>query len=108
MQVWAGTIASFILLEIVWPLLTLPAGDWSLPYFRFQVVLGFIIGMLALLIGTFLPLWEGRHDFMAVIDWCLGRKTQARGMAHPQPALRLQACLSHSLLPRTGVHDLPS
>ena len=81
-------------MQIVWPLLTLPAGDWSLPYFRFQVVLGFIIAILSMFIATFLPLWEGRHDFLAIFDWALGRKERARGecgVPVPVPAC-LPAC----------------
>ena len=71
------------MLEVVWPCLTLPAGIWSRSYFKFQVVLGFIFAITSALIAIFLPLWEGREEFMSLFNWALGRKQRARGTQHP-------------------------
>ncbi len=38
----------------------------SLGYFRFTVILGFIFILSATVIGTLLPVWEGRHLFAKV------------------------------------------
>ena len=79
-QIWIGAILTFTLCEIVWPLLTLPAGaNWSKPYFRFMVVLGFMIGITSSAIAIFLPLWEGRHEAMDLLNWCLRRDVKPRG-----------------------------
>ena len=56
----------FFLAMIVWPLLTLPAGDFSLGYFRFYVVLGGMFLVLATVIGVLLPLWEAKDLVLKV------------------------------------------
>jgi len=43
--IWAGTLS--IVVFILWPLLTLPAGVFSKSYFTFWVVLAMIWGFLA-------------------------------------------------------------
>ena len=49
-----------VLLEFVWIPLMLPFGTpWSLTYFRFNVVLAFILILVTAAIATFLPIWEG-------------------------------------------------
>ena len=82
MQIWWGTILVFILVEIIWPCLTMPAIVWSRGYFKFQVILGFFIAITSAFIGIFLPLWEGREEFLAVCDWMLGREQRSRGIVH--------------------------
>ena len=79
MQIWWGTIFCFVLVEVVWPCLTLPATIWTRGYFKFQVVLGFFIAITSAIIAIFLPLWEGREEFMALFNWMLGRKERSRG-----------------------------
>ncbi|BDA49838.1 Urea-proton symporter DUR3 [Coccomyxa sp. Obi] len=62
-----AVIIIFSLACIVWPLLTLPAGVFSLGYFRFYVIMAFIFLILASAIGIFLPIWEARDLFAKVL-----------------------------------------
>ncbi|KAK9904775.1 hypothetical protein WJX75_002276 [Coccomyxa subellipsoidea] len=57
----------FFLSMIVWPLLTLPAGVFSLGYFRFYVIMSFIFLILASVLGTLWPIWEARDLFAKVL-----------------------------------------
>ena len=67
--VWIATFVGFLIAIVAWPLLMMPAGGvWSLGYFRFYVVITFIMIFIATIIGTFLPLWEGRHIFYKVSE----------------------------------------
>ena len=80
----------------MWPALTLPAGaNWSKPYFRFMIVLAFMIAITSSCIAIFLPLWEGRHEAIDLVNWCLRRNVKPYGEE--------RAILStDSVLPRDG------
>jgi hypothetical protein len=67
--VWLIVFVGAFVGLIVWPLLSLPANVFSLGYFRFYVVLTFVILILASLIGIFLPIWEARGTAMKVFQW---------------------------------------
>eukprot|EP00250_Pteridium_aquilinum_P011531 c20130_g1_i1 orf=235-2172(+) len=56
-----------VILVIVWPLLTLPAGVFSEGYFALWVVISIIWALIATIISTFLPLIESREVIMKVI-----------------------------------------
>ena len=80
MQIWIGAILTFILADVAWPLLTLPAGaNWSKGYFRFTIVLAFVIALSSSCIAIFLPLWEGRHEAFDFFNWCLNRDVKPYG-----------------------------
>ena len=109
MQIWIGAIVTFVLADVAWPLLTLPAGaNWSKGYFRFTIVLAFMIGMTSSCIAIFLPLWEGRHEAMDLLNWCLGRDVKPHGEErHPLSTLScnvidifLEAILAIEMGPR--------
>ena len=59
MQIRIGATTAIILLEFVWMPLMLPFGIWSLTYFRFNVIFSWICVLVAAVIATLLPLWEG-------------------------------------------------
>ncbi|CAL5222256.1 g4593 [Coccomyxa viridis] len=60
---WSAGVLSLIFI-ILWPLLVIPAGVFSLGYFGFWIALSMIWALVAGFISTFLPLWESRDVFM--------------------------------------------
>lgn len=60
---WSAGILSLIFI-IIWPVLAIPAGVFSLGYFGFWVSLSIAWALVAGFISTFLPLWESRDVFM--------------------------------------------
>ncbi|KAK9840778.1 hypothetical protein WJX81_004136 [Elliptochloris bilobata] len=67
--VWLIVFVGAFIGLVVWPLLSLPANVFSLGYFRFYVVLTFIILIVASIIGIFLPIWEARGTVTKVFQW---------------------------------------
>lgn len=65
-----GFLLTFLIV-IAWPLLALPAGVFSRPYFAFYVVLSMVWGVVAAAIMIILPVWESRHSILVVLT--LGR-----------------------------------
>ena len=60
-----------LVLIILWPVLTLPAGVFSKSYFTFWVILSIIWGLVAAAIGVGLPLWESREAIGAILKGLL-------------------------------------
>lgn len=92
--VWLIVFVGAFVGLVVWPLLTLPAKVFSLGYFRFYVVLTFIILIIAAAIGIFLPIWEARGTVTKLFQW------QARAALHdPSPYCAFAApcpvCVGH-------------
>eukprot|EP00871_Galdieria_phlegrea_P004611 jgi/Galph1/5150/GphlegSOOS_G3780.1 len=56
-----------ILIVILWPVLSIPAGVFSKGYFTFWVVLSLIWGTAAGVTIVFLPIWESRHILMTIL-----------------------------------------
>jgi uncharacterized protein YacL len=71
------TVGAFVGL-VVWPLLSLPANVFPVGYFRFWVVLMFIILILASLTGIFLPVWEARGTMLKLFQWRVRPRVQGR------------------------------
>lgn len=65
-----------VLLVIIWPLLTLPAGVFSESYFGFWVVISIIWAMIATVVCTFLPLIESREVIFRVIKLFFSGRTK--------------------------------
>jgi len=65
-MMWAGWGFTLVLI-VVWPLLTLPAGVFSKGYFTFWVILSIIWGLLATIVGIFLPLYEAKEVLSEVL-----------------------------------------
>jgi hypothetical protein len=65
---YALSIALSLLFVVVWPLLTLPAGVFSLSYFKFWVSIVVIFSVVCCLTVMILPLYEGRVELRAIIE----------------------------------------
>lgn len=63
----ACSVAMCIL--VVWPLLSVPAGTFSLSYFRLWVYISLAWGVASAAILTALPLWESRYGILAVASF---------------------------------------
>ncbi len=63
---YAGWGFSGVLI-ILWPLLTLPAGVFSVGYFTFWVILSLIWGLAATIAGFSVPLWESRDTLWGIL-----------------------------------------
>ena len=59
---WGTTLV----LIIIWPCLTLPAGVFSKGYFTFWVILSLIWGLVGTAIACILPFWESRESLKAI------------------------------------------
>jgi hypothetical protein len=73
---WGVTLT--VIFIVLWPLLALPAGNFSLGYFTFWVVLSMMWGMVASLIIVLLPIWEYRSSFGEVWDTITGKRASVR------------------------------
>ena len=62
---WAGWGFTAVLI-ILWPVLTLPAGVFSVGYFTFWVILSLIWGLAATIAGFAWPLWESRDTLWSI------------------------------------------
>merc|ERR1712045_876130 len=70
MRGWALTIV----LVIIWPLLSIPAGKFTQSYFAFWVLLAIAWGFGAAIVITFLPLLESSEELGAVANGMFGKK----------------------------------
>ena len=62
-----------IMLVIVWPLLSIPAGKFTTDYFAFWVLISIAQGFGAVIVITFLPLMESATELSAVFNGIIGR-----------------------------------
>ena len=85
--VWG--ISLTLLFIIIWPLLTLAAGNFSLGFFTFWVVLSMAWGLVASAVIVLLPLWEYRGELLDVVLRMLRSKGEAYTL--PQQATGPQA-----------------
>lgn len=71
-MIYAGWGATLVLV-VMWPLLTLPAGVFSKSYFTFWVILSILWALIATVIGFVLPFWESRETIGAIFSgMCCG------------------------------------
>jgi hypothetical protein len=61
-----------IVLVVIWPLLSIPAGKFTKDYFAFWVLLAIAWGFGAAIVITFLPLIESSAELSATIKGMLG------------------------------------
>ena len=61
-----------IILIVIWPLLSIPAGKFTKDYFAFWVLLAIAWGFGAAIVITFLPLMESSAELSATIKGMLG------------------------------------
>jgi len=64
-----------IVLVVIWPLLSVPAGKFSKDYFTFWVLLAIAWGFGAAIIITFLPLMESSEEIGAIAKGIFGMKS---------------------------------
>jgi Na+/proline symporter len=62
-----------IVLVIIWPLMSIPAGKFTKDYFAFWVLIAIAWGFGAAIIITFLPILESSEELTEVINGMLGR-----------------------------------
>ena len=62
-----------IMLVVVWPLLSIPAGKFTKDYFAFWVLISIAWGFGAAIVITFLPLMESATELSAVFNGIIGR-----------------------------------
>jgi len=62
---WGGIFT--VIMVIVWPVLSVPAGVFSESYFRMWVYISIIWGVLATATCILLPIWESRAGIMLVV-----------------------------------------
>jgi SSS family transporter len=65
-----------IVLVVIWPLLSVPAGKFTKDYFTFWVLLAIAWGFGAAITITFLPLMESAEEIGAVFKGLVGMKSE--------------------------------
>jgi len=68
-----GVVLTIVLI-VIWPLLSIPAGKFTKAYFAFWVLVSIAWGFGAAIIITFLPLMEAQEDFAAIVSGISGKK----------------------------------
>lgn len=61
-------LAFTVVIVIIWPVLSLPAGVFSEGYFNFWVALSILWGLVSTLFVVFLPLWESKDSITQVFS----------------------------------------
>jgi len=61
-----------IVIVVIWPVLSTPAGVFTRDYFAFWVFIALIWGLVASFIIIVLPIWESKDQILAVVDGMLG------------------------------------
>lgn len=69
-----GTVGTLVLV-VVWPVLALPAGEFSKGYFTFWVLLSIVWGIVGTIAIVFLPLYEAREGLVAIISNMMAGRT---------------------------------
>jgi Na+/proline symporter len=63
-----------IVLVVIWPLLSIPAGKFTKDYFAFWVLIAIAWGFGAAIIITFLPILESSEELTSVIRGMMGKE----------------------------------
>lgn len=69
-----GSLGTFVLI-VVWPLLSLPAMEFSKGYFTFWVLLSILWGLVGTITIIFLPIYEAKEGLMTVISNMMAGKS---------------------------------
>lgn len=64
-----------IVLVVIWPLMSIPAGKFTESYFAFWVLLAIAWGFGAAITITFLPLMESSEEIGAIVSGIFGKKS---------------------------------
>jgi hypothetical protein len=78
--IWGVSLA--VVFVIIWPVLTLAAGSFSLPFFEFWVILSIVWGLVASAVIICLPIWEYRTTLISSILW-MWRTVQHTASSRP-------------------------
>merc|ERR1719424_1604989 len=63
-----------ILIVVIWPILSTPAGVFTRDYFAFWVFIALLWGLVASFVIVVLPIWESKDQILAVMDGMFGTK----------------------------------
>jgi len=63
-----------ILIVVIWPVLSTPAGVFTRDYFAFWVFIALLWGLVASFVIVVLPIWESKDQILAVVDGMFGTK----------------------------------
>lgn len=85
-RTWFWSVTVSVLVFVVWPLLTLPAGVFSEGYFTFWVVLSLAWGTIASIIAVVYPLLESHEVLWNVLLCRTYKGTTPSGANAPSKA----------------------
>jgi hypothetical protein len=71
-KIWNASIITSIILIVIWPLLSVPAGVFSKGYFAFWVFISLVWGLSATTVIIVLPLYESWNAINMVIYGLMG------------------------------------
>uniref|UniRef100_A0A7S0R9W6 Urea-proton symporter DUR3 n=1 Tax=Pyramimonas obovata TaxID=1411642 RepID=A0A7S0R9W6_9CHLO len=97
---WGGFFT--VVMVIVWPILSVPAGVFSEGYFRMWVYISIIWGVLATATTILLPIWESRVGIMTVIKGLFFNDDLHYRLDDID--YKMDLVMDHLKIPRTGAH----
>jgi SSS family transporter len=94
-----GTSLS-VLLVLVWPVLTIPAGVFSKPYWRFWVGLSITWGLVSTFLMAVLPVWEAREAIGRAVSYAFkGKEASTAASASSSGVLNPAAAAAAAAAP---------
>ena len=85
-KIWNASIITSIILIVVWPLLSVPAGVFSKGYFAFWVFISLVWGLTATTVIIVLPLYESWNAINTVIYGLMGKEMPKAAEESAAPA----------------------
>lgn len=73
-----------VVIVILWPVLSLPAGVFSEGYFDFWVALSILWGLVSTMFVVFLPLYESKDAIVNVFKGMLGQAPAGKTVQESQ------------------------
>ena len=86
-KIWNASIITSIVLIVIWPLLSVPAGVFSKGYFAFWVFISLVWGLTATTVIIVLPLYESWNAITMVFYGLMGWKYTPPASAAEEPAV---------------------
>eukprot|EP00249_Psilotum_nudum_P005971 c19366_g1_i1 orf=48-2024(+) len=71
-----------VFMVVIWPLLTLPAGDFPKNYFSFWIIISMLWALIATIVCIFLPLLESRNAIIHVVKLMFSQKKRSLSLDH--------------------------
>merc|ERR1712050_682257 len=93
--IWKWGWGFTLIMVVIWPVLSIPAGVFTKDYFAFWVFVSLAWSFVASFVIISLPLYESWDSIEAVLRAVLGMKQQPRGLVSSPSEVKPNADNSH-------------